>query len=184
MTIAQVLCINNAFKTRLLTAPCLLGESVEQMLTWCSVLARFSDSPDLPDGDATGSSGLQNHDCNSFPQHTTCPSTQHGLFLYLACHCHPQGSKTTVCDQITGQCSCQGEVAGRRCDRCLQGYFGFPSCRPCLCNGFAELCDPETGSCFNCGGFTTGRNCERYGIPMHLNFISFVPMSQHSLKDH
>uniref|UniRef100_A0A7N5K8M0 Laminin subunit beta 4 n=1 Tax=Ailuropoda melanoleuca TaxID=9646 RepID=A0A7N5K8M0_AILME len=86
------------------------------------------------------------------------------------CHCHPQGSKSPVCDQITGQCSCQGEVAGRRCDQCLEGYFGFPNCRPCLCNGFAELCDPETGSCFNCGGFTTGRNCERcidgyYGNP-------------------
>uniref|UniRef100_A0A452UH64 Laminin subunit beta 4 n=1 Tax=Ursus maritimus TaxID=29073 RepID=A0A452UH64_URSMA len=86
------------------------------------------------------------------------------------CHCHPQGSKSPVCDQMTGQCSCQGEVAGRRCDQCLEGYFGFPNCRPCLCNGFAELCDPETGSCFNCGGFTTGRNCERcidgyYGNP-------------------
>ncbi|KAF4020071.1 hypothetical protein G4228_011820 [Cervus hanglu yarkandensis] len=50
------------------------------------------------------------------------------------------------------------------------GYFGFPNCRPCLCNGLAELCDPKTGSCFNCGRFTTGRNCERcvdgyYGNP-------------------
>ncbi|KAK2499442.1 hypothetical protein MC885_018429, partial [Smutsia gigantea] len=87
-----------------------------------------------------------------------------------ACHCHPQGSKNTVCDQVTGECPCQEEVAGRRCDRCLAGYFGFPNCRRCLCNGFAELCDPETGSCFNCRGFTTGRNCERcidgyYGNP-------------------
>ncbi|XP_008828933.1 laminin subunit beta-4 [Nannospalax galili] len=87
-----------------------------------------------------------------------------------ACHCHPQGSKNTVCDQISGQCSCHGDVAGRRCDQCLAGYFGFPRCRPCPCNGFTELCDPDTGSCINCGGFTTGRNCERcidgyYGNP-------------------
>ncbi|XP_057586299.1 laminin subunit beta-4 isoform X2 [Hippopotamus amphibius kiboko] len=98
-----------------------------------------------------GSYGLGHHGCHS-------------------CHCHPQGSKSTVCDQVTGQCPCHGEVAGRRCDQCLAGYFGFPNCHPCLCNGFAELCDPETGSCFNCGGFTTGRNCERcidgyYGNP-------------------
>ncbi|XP_058153148.1 laminin subunit beta-4 [Dasypus novemcinctus] len=87
-----------------------------------------------------------------------------------ACHCHPQGSRNTLCDQITGQCSCHGEVTGHHCDQCLAGYFGFPNCRPCPCNGFAEFCDPETGSCFNCGGFTTGRNCERcvdgyYGNP-------------------
>ncbi|XP_060052389.1 laminin subunit beta-4 [Erinaceus europaeus] len=87
-----------------------------------------------------------------------------------SCHCHPQGSKSSVCDQITGQCACHGEVTGRHCDQCLSGYFGFPNCHPCLCNGFTELCDPETGSCFNCGEFTTGRNCERcidgyYGNP-------------------
>nr|XP_004652732.2 laminin subunit beta-4 [Jaculus jaculus] len=86
------------------------------------------------------------------------------------CHCHPEGSKNTVCDQITGQCPCHEEVAGRRCDRCLAGYFGFPRCLPCPCHGFAELCDADTGSCLNCGGFTTGRNCERcidgyYGNP-------------------
>ncbi|KAM6202282.1 laminin subunit beta-4 [Rhynchocyon petersi] len=100
---------------------------------------------------SAGSYGLGHHGCHS-------------------CHCHPQGSKDTLCDQITGQCPCHNEVAGRRCDQCLAGYFGFPNCRPCPCNGFAELCDPETGSCFNCGAFTTGQNCERcidgyYGNP-------------------
>lgn len=133
---------------------------VRQTLTRCWVHARLSDSLYMPDRDVTVSSSSQNQDCHSFPQHTIA-LTQHVLFLCLACHCHPQGSKSPICDQITGQCSCQGEAAGHRCDRCLEGYFGFPSCRPCLCNGFAELCDPETGSCFNCGGFTTGRNCER-----------------------
>ena len=113
-------------------------------------------------------------------QPTTSPLTLTGLSLFCsACHCHPQGSKSAICDQVTGQCPCHGEVAGRHCDRCLAGYFGFPNCRPCLCNGFAELCDPETGSCFNCGG----RNCERYGIHMHF-FFPFVLISQHSLKDH
>ncbi|XP_073921097.1 laminin subunit beta-4 isoform X3 [Castor canadensis] len=100
---------------------------------------------------SAGSYGLGHHGCH-------------------ACHCHPQGSKNTICDQVTGQCACRGEVAGRRCDQCLAGYFGFPSCHPCSCNGFAELCDPDTGSCLYCRGFTTGRNCERcidgyYGNP-------------------
>ncbi|XP_074050024.1 laminin subunit beta-4 isoform X2 [Macrotis lagotis] len=92
----------------------------------------------------------------------------HGCHL---CECHPQGSKGTMCDQMTGQCSCHRDIEGRHCDQCLAGYFGFPNCRPCPCNGFAELCDPETGSCFNCRGFTAGLNCERcmdgyYGNPL------------------
>ncbi|XP_032077781.1 laminin subunit beta-4 [Thamnophis elegans] len=89
----------------------------------------------------------------------------------LACQCHPQGSVSTLCDQGTGECSCRPEVASQRCDQCLVGYFGFPHCRPCACNGFAELCDSQTGACLNCTRFTTGSNCERcldgyYGNPL------------------
>ncbi|KAH0616507.1 hypothetical protein JD844_027654, partial [Phrynosoma platyrhinos] len=89
----------------------------------------------------------------------------------LSCDCHPQGSVSALCDQVTGQCLCRPEVDGRQCNRCLAGYFGFPHCRPCPCNGFAELCDPQTGACLDCKEFTTGDNCERcidgyYGNPL------------------
>ncbi|XP_009863212.1 PREDICTED: laminin subunit beta-4 [Apaloderma vittatum] len=91
---------------------------------------------------------------------------------FPACECHPQGSLSTLCDQVTGQCSCRREVDGQRCSRCLPGYFGFPHCRPCPCNGYAELCDPVTGVCLNCHGFTAGSHCERcmdgyYGNPLN-----------------
>ncbi|KAM6320647.1 laminin subunit beta-4 [Aegotheles albertisi] len=102
----------------------------------------------------------------------TCSVGSYGFGFHgcYACECHPQGSLSTLCDQVTGQCSCRREVDGQRCSRCLAGYFGFPHCRPCPCNGYAELCDPVTGVCLNCRGFTAGSHCERcvdgyYGNP-------------------
>ncbi|NXU14074.1 LAMB4 protein, partial [Pardalotus punctatus] len=104
----------------------------------------------------------------------TCSAGSYGFGFHgcYACECHPQGSLSTLCDQVTGQCSCRREVDGQRCSRCLAGYFGFPHCRPCPCNGHAELCDPVTGVCHNCRGFTAGSHCERcmdgyYGNPLH-----------------
>ncbi|NXN99499.1 LAMB4 protein, partial [Rhinopomastus cyanomelas] len=103
----------------------------------------------------------------------TCSVGSYGFGFHgcYACECHPQGSLSTLCDQVTGQCSCRRVVDGQRCSRCLAGYFGFPHCRPCLCNGYAELCDPVTGVCLNCRGFTAGSHCERcmdnyYGNPL------------------
>ncbi|KAG8577287.1 hypothetical protein GDO81_010128, partial [Engystomops pustulosus] len=87
------------------------------------------------------------------------------------CDCDSKGSISTLCDQVTGQCACRRDIQGRRCDSCLPGYFGFPNCRPCQCNGNSEACDPVTGVCLHCKGFTNGTSCERcqdnyYGNPV------------------
>ncbi|XP_045894612.1 laminin subunit beta-4 [Micropterus dolomieu] len=87
------------------------------------------------------------------------------------CECDPRGSMSELCDQIRGQCACRSEVTGRRCDRCQTGFWGFPFCRHCECNGLSEVCDEETGECLNCREHTTGPNCDRcvegyYGNPV------------------
>ncbi|XP_069813789.1 laminin subunit beta-4 [Dendropsophus ebraccatus] len=89
----------------------------------------------------------------------------------LECNCDSKGSISTLCDQVTGQCACRRDIQGQRCDSCLPGYYGFPNCRPCQCNGNSESCDPVTGACKTCKGFTNGTNCERcldnyYGNPL------------------
>ncbi|XP_030221443.1 laminin subunit beta-1a isoform X1 [Gadus morhua] len=87
-----------------------------------------------------------------------------------ACECDPQGSESSFCDALGGQCACLRGAYGRQCDRCLPGHWGFPSCRPCGCNGHAEDCDPHGGQCLGCREFTTGYGCDRclegyYGDP-------------------
>uniref|UniRef100_A0A671XN73 Laminin, beta 2-like n=1 Tax=Sparus aurata TaxID=8175 RepID=A0A671XN73_SPAAU len=87
------------------------------------------------------------------------------------CECDPSGSVSELCDQIRGQCACRSDVTGRRCDRCQMGFWSFPFCRACECNGLSEECDEETGECLNCREHATGPNCDRcmdgyYGDPV------------------
>ena len=41
------------------------------------------------------------------------------------CLCDNTGSKSLICDKYCGQCPCKANVAGRKCDRCAIGFYGF-----------------------------------------------------------
>ncbi|XP_059361476.1 laminin subunit beta-1b isoform X2 [Carassius carassius] len=81
----------------------------------------------------------------------------------LECKCDPQGSLSTVCDNIGGQCQCRPNVLGRNCDTCAPDtyLFGPSGCRPCDCNPLGSqnpFCHPTTGQCL-CVPGTYGRQC-------------------------
>lgn len=77
--------------------------------------------------------------------------------------------------QVGGNCTCKAYVTGRRCDRCLAGYFNLQSsnpagCEPCGCNtagtvAGAITCDQTQGACI-CKQNVRGRTCNQceYGF--------------------
>uniref|UniRef100_A0A6Q2YM62 Laminin, beta 1b n=1 Tax=Esox lucius TaxID=8010 RepID=A0A6Q2YM62_ESOLU len=77
------------------------------------------------------------------------------------CECSPTGSVSPFCHERTGQCECMPGASGRQCLHCLPGYWGFPQCRPCQCNGHSDFCHPQTGECQGCRDNTQGHMCER-----------------------
>jgi laminin alpha 3/5 len=62
-----------------------------------------------------------------------------------SCGCDPNGSLSTQCDKLGGQCECKENVIGRQCSRCKTGFYGFPNCKECNCP--SGNCDDQTGSC-------------------------------------
>ncbi|XP_074861708.1 laminin subunit beta-2-like [Carettochelys insculpta] len=96
----------------------------------------------------------------------------------LACQCDPQGSTSSVCSPVGGQCQCKGNVIGRRCDQCAPGTYGFgPSgCSRCACSpegAASPLCDPVSGQC-RCQHGATGRRCDRC-LPGQWGFPACQP---------
>ena len=88
------------------------------------------------------------------------------------CDCHHLGSENEFCNEDTGQCPCntQQPTFGRRCSECKPGFWNFPNCRQCECNGHADTCHPDTGVCNDCEDNTMGDFCEKckigyYGAP-------------------
>ncbi|KAM8907948.1 laminin subunit beta-1b isoform 2-T2 [Spinachia spinachia] len=77
------------------------------------------------------------------------------------CGCDPLGSVGAFCHEATGQCECVPGATGRQCSHCLPGFWGFPQCRACQCNGHSEYCHPQSGECRGCRDFTTGHQCAR-----------------------
>lgn len=83
------------------------------------------------------------------------------------CDCDTTGTimNATDCDESTGQCFCNLDRAGRRCDECPVGSWGSPlltGCQVCQCNldGVEEaVCDKRDGKCL-CKSGVTGEYCD------------------------
>ena len=70
--------------------------------------------------------------------------------LSTACQCHPDGSRSEVCDRVSGDCKCLNDnITGRTCDTCaLDGYYGLVDgqCKMCKCNVTNTMeCDKVSG---------------------------------------
>uniref|UniRef100_A0AAR2LX45 Laminin, alpha 1 n=1 Tax=Pygocentrus nattereri TaxID=42514 RepID=A0AAR2LX45_PYGNA len=81
------------------------------------------------------------------------------------CGCHSNGSVSSVCNIITGQCECKASVVGDKCEHCQVGFHGINSgdgCRSCECNqsgSVSEAC-AEDGQC-QCIVGVSGDKCDR-----------------------
>uniref|UniRef100_A0A670JZP7 Laminin subunit beta 2 n=1 Tax=Podarcis muralis TaxID=64176 RepID=A0A670JZP7_PODMU len=83
----------------------------------------------------------------------------------MPCQCDPQGSTSSVCHKLGGQCQCKPNVMGRRCDQCVPGTYGFGpyGCSPCACSpegSVSRICEPVSGQC-RCQHGAIGRQCDQ-----------------------
>ena len=47
---------------------------------------------------------------------------------FTECGCIEKGCIHKSCDNDTGECKCKPHVVGAKCDKCEDGYFGWPDC--------------------------------------------------------
>uniref|UniRef100_UPI00359017DB netrin-1-like n=1 Tax=Myxine glutinosa TaxID=7769 RepID=UPI00359017DB len=48
------------------------------------------------------------------------------------CTCNPVGSRSKMCDRVTGRCICKDGVEGVTCSRCVEGYQHGSATTPCI----------------------------------------------------
>lgn len=76
---------------------------------------------------------------------------------------------------FVGKCICDHNTTGEHCERCLDGFFGFPTtgtpddCRPCPCPEESKCVELLSGevACFDCPFNRTGKLC-RFHLPCIL----------------
>ncbi|KAM3726093.1 Laminin-like protein [Dirofilaria immitis] len=80
------------------------------------------------------------------------------------CGCQQNGSEARQlqCDPDNGQCLCKVNVGGRKCDKCLPGFYGFPHCYECACEikGTTEAICESTNAACKCKKNVIGENCD------------------------
>ena len=53
----------------------------------------------------------------------------HSYYFFPSdCNCNKDGSIEMTCDDY-GQCTCKDGYGGKKCDSCLQQFYGFPNCK-------------------------------------------------------
>ncbi|KAK3855199.1 hypothetical protein Pcinc_038380, partial [Petrolisthes cinctipes] len=81
------------------------------------------------------------------------------------CTCDQQGSTSSTCDIVTGQCPCKNNVVGRTCSHCRAGYWGHVrgrGCEECDCDpqgSISPQCEDATGQC-RCRPGVGGPRCD------------------------
>jgi len=100
--------------------------------------------------------------CNTCMAHTF---GYHPIIGCQECNCHSSGVQlgNLQCDINTGACACKKNIAGRRCNVCLNGFYSFPQCTLCSCDkrgANEKICDSSSGQCF-CKPNTSGDSCEQ-----------------------
>ncbi|XP_033109167.1 laminin subunit alpha-like [Anneissia japonica] len=79
-----------------------------------------------------------------------------------ACSCDVSGTGGLIQCNNQGQCPCQANFGGMKCDSCNTGYYRFPECLLCGCRFFSSNsleCDQLTGQC-DCLENYRGRMCD------------------------
>ena len=54
------------------------------------------------------------------------------------CNCDV-GTNSDICHKNNGTCICGENFAGERCNECAPGFYNFPSCLPCECDGDGSI---------------------------------------------
>nr|XP_056710908.1 laminin subunit alpha-3 [Euleptes europaea] len=83
----------------------------------------------------------------------------------IPCSCNPEHSNG--CEEGSGHCYCQPNYQGRHCDRCAEGYHGFPFCDRTSVFPVATPSpeDPSAGHILGCrcygSGVLSSSDCDR-----------------------